>query len=349
MNHFADIRYSIAVLLEEESEDFTQFIYTIYEIFTEKGEPFEILIMANGTEGFLMNHVEDLHPISHSITFFTLNRKNPQSVCLNSAVKESNGDIIVICGSYQQLTKDSFISLLEAFDEETDIISPWRQERVDPSFNQLQSRVFNEFVRKIIGAKVHDLSCTVKLVRREVLEDVEIYGNMSRFLPILAARFGYKTKEIPCKHHQERGKTGFYSFSDYLTRVIDILNLYFNIRFFRKPLRFFGILGLSFAGSGFLLLLLVFLEKLITGYPIGNRPLLLMALLFFVIGIQTMGLGLLAEIVVFTQGRNLKEFRVSYIDSDQYSGPERRKNKYFKEHYRGDEKRKTNIKKCEFF
>lgn len=304
------MKYSVIVLLEESSKDFSQFIQTLYEIFSSKHEPFEILIMANGTEGFLKNELKNLKDCNDKLKAFTLNKKTPQSVCLKAGLKESKCEIIVVCGSYQQITSSSFTKLIDSMDDETDIISPWRQNRVDPSFNQFQSRVFNALVRKITKSSAHDLSCTVKVFRREILEETELYGNMYRFLPILAARKGYRHKEVKCEHYQERGKTGFYSLSEYFTRIIDILTLYFNTRFTRKPLRFFSTLGAIFLLIGFLIMFYVFVQKIFMGYPIGGRPVLLLAILFMVLGVQAASVGLLGEIIAFTHGRQRKEYTI---------------------------------------
>ena len=184
--------------------------------------------------------------------------------------------------------------------------------------------------RNITNSDHHDLSCTVKIVRREVFEETELYGNMYRFLPVLASRKGFKFKEVQCEHSQERGKTGVYGFFQYLERFIDIFTLYFNIRFTRKPLRFFGTIGLLFILSGVLIILYIVTQKAFFEFNTGNQPLLLLlGFLFLAFGVQLSGVGLLGEIIVFVQGRNLKEFNVSYILSPKYCGPERRKSKYY--------------------
>ena len=304
------IKYSVIVLLDERNEEFSQFIQTLYELFSSNQESFEILIMANGTEGFLKHELEKLQKCNSSLKAFTLNKKTSQVVCLMAGLKESSGEIIVVCGSYQQIASDSFLQLLNALDDETDIISPWRQHRVDPLFNQLQSKTFNVLVRKITKSDLHDLSCTVKIVRREVLEEIKIYGNMYRFLPIIASQKGFKYKEVKCKHHQERGKTGFYSLSEYFTRIIDIFTLYFNTRFTRKPLRLFMNIGLIFLFLGFLITSYVFTQKIFMGHPIGGRPVLLLATLFMVLGVQAASVGLLGEIIAFTHGRQKKEYTI---------------------------------------
>jgi hypothetical protein len=304
------MKYSIIVLLEEKSEDFSQFVRMLYETFSSRPDPFEIIIMANGTEGFLKIELEKLPQINHHIKAFSFNKKTTQAVCLKAAVKESRSEIIVACGSYQQIKKNSIIKLLDSLDEKTDIISPWRQDRVDPPFNQFQSNIFNFIVRKITGSDLHDLSCSVKIFRRRVLEDIELYGNMYRFLPIIANQKGFRNKEVKCEHAEERGRSGFYGFSEYLTRILDIFTLYFNTRFTRKPLRFFSTIGSMFILIGLIINLYILSQKIFLGNPIGDRHSLLIAVLFMVMGIQVASIGLLGEIIVFTHGRQKKEYSI---------------------------------------
>jgi len=304
------VKYSVIILLEEQHQDFAPFIQNLYDLFSSREDSFEILIMANGTEGFLKNELKSLQSCNDRLKAFALNKKTPQAVCLKAGFRESNGEIIVVCGSYQQITKNSFIQLLESLDDKTDIISPWRQHRIDPSFNQFQSRVFNSLVRWISKADLHDLSCTIKIFRRQVLKDTKIYGNMYPFLPIIAARKGFRNKEVKCEHYQERGKTGFYSLSEYITRIIDIFTLYFNTRFTRKPLRFFSALGAIFLVAGLLITAYVFAQRIFMGQLIGGRPILLLAILFMVLGVQAASVGLLGEIIAFTHGRQRKEYTI---------------------------------------
>ncbi len=133
---------------------------------------------------------------------------------------------------------------------------------------------------------------------------------MYRFLSIVAARKGFKSKEVKCEHYQERGRTGFYSLPAYVERIIDIFTLYFNTRFTRKPLRFFSGLGAVFLVIGLLITSYVFVQKIFMGLPIGDRPLLLLAILFMVLGVQAASVGLLGEIIAFTHGRSSKEYNI---------------------------------------
>ena len=311
------MKYSVIVLLEIEEmhKDSVRFIQNIHDVFSNEQEPFEILIICNGIGGFLRNELDELLIQNGGVRALEFSARTTQAACLEAGVKGSSGEIIVVCGSYQQIPNDSLIKLIDHLDDQTDIVTPWRQHRVDTPFNQFQSKLFNTVVRTISRANFHDLSCTVKVLRRKVLDEIKIYGNMYRFLPILAVQKGFRAKEVQCEHYQQLGigKSGFYSISHYFTIFIDILTLYFNTRFTRKPLRFFSSIGIVFLLMGGFITSYVFSQKFFMGYPLGDRPVLLLALFFVVLGVQAASVGLLGEIIAFTHGRQKKEYTIEKV------------------------------------
>lgn len=305
-----NVKHSIIVLLEEAEEGFYHFIKTLYNLYLNMNERFEIVIVANGTEGFLRKELRKLSDENDAIKALSFSRKTTQAVCLKAGLKETTGVIIMVCGSYQQITGESILKLLNELDDKTDIVSPYRQNRVDPSINQIQSRAFNWLANKASGTKINDLSCTVKIFRREVLENVKLYGNMYRFLPILAERKGYVNKEVKSDHYQERGKSGLYSGFEYLSRLVDILTIYFNIRFSWKPLRFFSAVGSVLVATGMLIVIYVFIQKIVFGIPLGERQELLLGLFFAVWGVQAASVGLLGEIITFIHSRVRHDYTI---------------------------------------
>lgn len=308
------IKYSVIFLLEEPHRDFPQFVKNMHAILSARDESFEMLIMANRTGRFLKNALEKLRNSKFSFKAYEFYVKTTQAACLLSGIRESRGEIIVVCGSYQQIADKSFKNLLDSLDDKTDIISPWRYHRVDSRFRQLRSYIFNVLVRMITKSDLHDLNCTVKVTRREVLEQIRLYGNMYRYLPILAVQKGFKTKEVRCDHYQEcGGKTGLSNLNEYLFRAVDMLTIYFNIRFIRKPLRFFSTIGMIFLLLGISLGGFIFIERFTMGVFVGNRPLLLLAIFLIVMGVQIAGVGLLGEIVAFTHGRNKKDYSIEKV------------------------------------
>ena len=309
----ARVQYSVIVLVEEASDGFAEFVDRLHTLFRQKGRAFEIIIVANGFEGFLRHEAQRRPQLFAPLKAIAFPKKIPQAVCLKAAFEESRGAVVVVCGSYQQIADASLMKCVETIGPDADIVSPRRTGRVDPFLNRIQSQVFNYLTRKMAGTGLNDMSCTVKVFRREVLGSVQLYGNMFRFLPILAAGRGFKVTEIPCEHVQERGKTGFYSLPEYGSRLIDILTLFFNIRFIRKPFRFFSLIGLFFSLAGFGVLAWVLIQKTFSDIPIGDRPELILGSIMIALGVQAASVGLLGEIVAFTHGRAKSEYTIDKI------------------------------------
>ena len=310
------MKYSIIVLIEQEEIHLgsRQFIQDLYDLFTQQQEPFELLIAVNGS-GFFSVELEQLLQVNRDIKAIQFEYKTTQALCLKSMVEESIGNILVVCGSYRQISNNYLLKMIKALDKETDVVTPWRQNRIDGKINKLESKLFNSIVRMLTGTYSHDLSCTVKIFRRKVAEEIDIYGNMYRFLPILAEKKGFACKEIKCDHLQKvgMGKGGFYTLPHYASILIDILTLYFNTRFSKKPLRFFSTIGMIFILAGILMIFFIFAEKFIFNYPIGSRPILLFSLLLVVLGVQAASVGLLGEIIAFIHGRHRQEYSIDKI------------------------------------
>jgi hypothetical protein len=309
------MKYSIIVLLELEEmhEGSIQFIQNLHELFSNRQDLFEIIVITNGVGEFLKDELMTFLAHHDTAKLLEFNKKTTHAVCLKAALKETIGEIVIVCGSYQQIASDSLIELIDNIDDEVDIVTPWRQHRVDSALNQFQSKLFNALVRKLTASNYHDTSCTVKVFRREVLEHVEIYGNMYRFLPILADQKGFKSKEIKCEHYQQHGKSTYYGLTHYINIFVDIFTLYFNTWFSRKPLRFFSTIGVILSFAGLFITSYVFIQKFFLGYSIGNRPMLLLAIFLMVLGIQAASTGLLGEIIAFAHGRQRKEYTIEKI------------------------------------
>ena len=307
------MKYSIVILLKFENDDLIEFVANVDSLFNEISGNYEIIIIRNGPGSFPEDKKNELVQVNPDLRMFQLPVKTTEALCLTVGFKECCGDIILVFGSYQQISTHSIKSMIEALDEETDIVTPWRRKRIDSKSNQFQSKVYNRLVRTIVKSDFNDLGCKVKLLRRRILDNIEIYGNMYSFLPILAIDKGYRVKEIICEHFQDHRETGIRGIKLYLNKIFGILTFYFNSRFNRKPLRFFSTVGVAFILIGGIIFSYVFLEKLIAGTLIGQRPELLLSLLFAVIGIQAASVGLLGEIIAFVHGRHRKEYNIDRV------------------------------------
>jgi hypothetical protein len=168
-------------------------------------------------------------------------------------------------------------------------------------------------IRQIIRMDFHDLNCYFRAIRREVLEDVAVYGDMYRYLPVIAYRQGYRVVEVKVRHLKEWGSTGIFGLGIYTRRFLDILAVMFLTKFTLKPLRFFGTIGGLFSLMGIAICAYMTIQKLWFERAISGRPLLLLGVLMIVLGVQVLGFGLVGEIIIFSQARNLKEYRVEHV------------------------------------
>jgi hypothetical protein len=307
------MKYSIVFLVEEENDEFIPFFTLICDLLSAKSAHFEVIVIANATGGFVKRCLSDLGEFSKPLMVITFHQKVSSSVGLNAAIKESCGELILTLSPYQELRSQDYSKLLDAMSLEVDIVVPFRKIRHDPLLHKLHSRLLNFALKLVVGVDIHDTGCNAKLIRRDVLEGIELYGNMVRYLPALATQKGYKIREVGCEQKKKTRKIKFYSFRLYLDRMVEIVNIFFSANFSKKPLRFFSLVGSWFSFAGLAALLFVGFQKLFLSLPIGNRPLLMVAVVSIVLGAQFASFGLLGEIISFVHGRSRKEYVIEKI------------------------------------
>lgn len=307
------MKYSVVFLVEEEDEAFANFFDVIYRLFEGRHYEFEVVVVANGTENFVKGQLNSVRGGIRGVKLIAFPKKVPQSVCLISALNQCTGGLIVSLGPFQELSFPSYERLIHAMTDEVDVVVPYRRVRKDALLNRVHSRALNRAVRWVLGVNVHDIGCHAKVYRREVLEALELYGNMYRYFPALAVQKGFHVKEIECDQLEKEWKTEFYNLRLYLDRSIEILNLFFSTKFSKKPLRFFNLVGAGFILLGVLALLYVGFERIALDVPIGARPLLIIGMIGLVGGAQLASFGLLGEIISFVHGRSRREYTIEKI------------------------------------
>ena len=179
----------------------------------------------------------------------------------------------------------------------------------DSIANRWRRRAFNGLVRFLIGGELRDLSSGVRAARTEVLRALPIYGDFLRFLPAFAQREGYRVDEVSIPQHAVDLRNRHHAPGTYVRRFFDLLAVFFLVRFREKPLRFFGLIGGSLTLAGLLMLVVLVVQR-IGGTPIGDRPVLVLGVLLFVLGVQGVALGLLGEIIVFASARRSAPYRL---------------------------------------
>lgn len=278
------------------------------------GRSWELFLVFDGVGGkALADAGEIAAQFGGRVRILALQQPFGDSVCLTAAFEESRGRVIVTSPQYLQVDPHELGGLLRKIDEGADFVTSWRTPRIDPLLNRLQSNAFNWLMRRSVDMQFHDLNCTLRAMRREVLETLVIYGDMYRFLPVIAHRQGFRVVEVQVRHIQEWGGAGFFGIGVYVRRALDVLGMVFLSKFTLKPLRFFGVIGGLFLLLGLVLSGSVAVSWMLYGGGLWNRPVFQLGMLLFVLGVQVIGVGLVGEIIIFTQARNLREYRIERI------------------------------------
>lgn len=168
-------------------------------------------------------------------------------------------------------------------------------------------------IGSVTGQRFNDLGCGARAMRRRVLEEITLYGDQHRFLPVLANRQGFRVVEVDLRQSSSDRYAGGYPFRDYVRRMLDIFTVFFLVRFTKKPLRFFGMVGASTFAIGALLVTWLAIDRLVFGHPLADRPALLLSSLLAVLGMQLFALGLLGELIIFTHARDIKDYQIDEV------------------------------------
>lgn len=236
-----------------------------------------------------------------------------EAAALTTGFDRARADRVVTLASYFQVEPSGLAAAFQALDEGTDLVVGRRHPRIDSRFNRAQSRLFHSLISRLTGTRFHDISCGFKVMRRRVARELRLYGGLHRFIPLLALQRGFSVVEMAVPQRQEDRATRYYGTPTYLGRLLDILNIFFLTKFTRTPLRFFGLLGAGLFGLGFLVDLVVVIERVFFATGLSDRALLLLGVLLMVLGVQTLSLGLVGEIIIFTHARNVRDYKVAEV------------------------------------
>jgi hypothetical protein len=244
-----------------------------------------------------------------------------ESTALQYAFEQSRGRYIVTVPDHFQVDPAVVETLLERLDDGHDVALAYRDPPGGSRLARLQVATFNALVRRVTRARFHDLTCGVRAMTAKAARRLDLYGDHHRFIPVLASRLGLSIAEVPGAFRDEDRTARLRSPGIYARRALDILNIYFLTRFTRKPLRFFGLVGLTVGGIGAVICTLLAIERLFFGEALADRPLLLLGVLLIVLGVQVTSIGMVGEIVIYLAARrDSPEFRDETPDAGSRAG-----------------------------
>jgi glycosyltransferase involved in cell wall biosynthesis len=254
-----------------------------------------------------LSKVAERYPEARILRF---QRRVGEATALAIGAQWARGDTIVTLDPYLHIPLAELPKLFAPLRDGADLVSAWRFPRTETGLGRLASEWFNAAARRLTKVPVHDLNCRMRVMRREVLQDLPLYGDLHRFLPIFAARRGWRWQEVQVPQQPGKREIGAFDATSYMDRLLDLLTLAFLTRFVKRPLHFFGLVGLTSFAVGAAIALVLLYQRLVLGLGVGHRPLLLLAVLLIVMGIQIGSIGLLGEVMIFTHARDVTDYVV---------------------------------------
>jgi glycosyltransferase involved in cell wall biosynthesis len=307
---------SIVVPLYNEEANLALLVEQLQASLSPLGRSFEIVLVDDGSRDGSPAVLAELSGAVPELVAVLLRRNYGQTAAMAAGFDASSGAVIVTLDGDLQNDPADIPLLLEQIDQGYDLVSGWRHQRQDAAVSRLlPSRLANRLIARVTGVRLHDYGCSLKAYRREVVDDLNLYGELHRFLPALAFIEGARISEVKVRHHPRRHGRSNYGIDRTLRVLMDLLTVWFMKRFLTRPMHVFGLGGLVAMTAGLVMGLWLVGEKLLLGADIGDRPLLLATVLSLLAGVQLFCFGLLAELQMRTyhesQGRPIYRVRTT--------------------------------------
>jgi glycosyltransferase involved in cell wall biosynthesis len=287
---------SVVIPVHNEERSVALLLDEIGSALEPLGQPWEAVFVDDGSEDGTFAALTRLHAAAGNVRVVRLRRNFGKAAALQAGFEAAAGDVVVTIDGDLQDDPAEIPRLLAKLDEGFDLVSGWKARRRDPLSRRVPSRIFNVVTGRLSGLRLHDLNCGLKAYRAEVVRGLRIYGELHRFLPVLAHYRGFRVAELPVNHRPREHGRSRYGMERYLRGFLDLLTVTFMGRYRHRPLHLFGGFGLLLGGAGTLVLLYLTAVKL-SGEAIGHRPLLTLGVLLVVVGMQFLSLGLISELI----------------------------------------------------
>jgi glycosyltransferase involved in cell wall biosynthesis len=290
---------SVVIPAKDEEESLPLIVASIIAASAASGQTLrDIVLVDDGSSDKTWDVMSKLAADSELVQAIRLRRNFGKATALMVGIGACSGDVIITMDADLQDDPDEIARFVDTLDLGYDMVSGWKKERHDPLNKTLPSRFFNKVTAAISGVALNDFNCGFKAYRREIFDSIQLYGELHRYVPVLANALGYRIAEIPVRHHARRFGTSKYGVARYLRGFLDLLTVVLITRFAYRPGHLFGGIGSVLAASGAAALGYLIGLKLLTGASIGNRPLLLLGVLAVIVGVQLILFGMLAELII---------------------------------------------------
>lgn len=304
---------SVVIPVYDERDSLEQLAAELLPVMRGLPTPFEVIFIDDGSRDGSDVVLAGLAALHDEIRVIKMRSNFGKGPALTAGFTEARGDIVITLDADLQDDPAEIPRMLAALDEGADLVSGWKKERHDPFNKRIPSKFFNAMARKASGLELHDLNCGFKAYRANVVHSLAIPGEMYRFIPAIAASEGFRVVEIPVNHRARQHGRSKYGFERYLRGLLDLVTISIVGRYRHRPMHLFGGAGLLLFAIGVVIGIYLTIIKIL-GEAIGGRPLLILAVLLIVVGIQLFTIGLVSELIQRGRLRSEEDEAASRIE-----------------------------------
>jgi glycosyltransferase involved in cell wall biosynthesis len=312
----ARVAISVVIPVYNEEQSLQPLYASLTAALEQLGKSYEVLFVDDGSRDGSFKVIEALHQQDPRVRAIRLRRNFGKTPALVAGFSHVRGEIVFTMDADLQDDPAEIPQFLAKLDEGYDLVSGWKYPRHDPPTKTVPSFFFNRMVSVTTGVKLHDINCGFKAYRREVIEDVKLYGELHRFIPVLAHQRGFRVSEIKVHHHKRKYGKSKFGARRFLRGFLDLLMVLFLMQYLRTPLRLFGTFGILSMLVGIAVDLYVVLDRFLpfgSQEPIHNRPLLFVGILFIIFGVSFILTGLQSEMIRHFAYRPEEEYSVRQV------------------------------------
>jgi len=301
---------SIIIPVYNEEDNIIALYKKIIDDLSPLDRTYEIIFVDDGSTDNTYKKLKEIEADITTIKIIKFRRNFGKAIALNTAFRKVRGEIIVTMDGDLQDDSAEIINFIKKIEEGYDLVSGWKHPRNDPITKTAPSKIFNRMTCWLTGVNLHDFNCGFKAYKREVTNNLNLYGELHRYTPVLANFYGFKIAEITVKHHPRRYGKSKYGMKRLMNGFLDLMTVKFLTSYVSRPLHIFGLPGILAVVAGFVIGLYLIFLKMYEGVALSERPLLLLSILLILLGIQFFSIGLLGEMITYkiTREEDLNHF-----------------------------------------
>jgi len=292
------IDLSVVVPIYNERESIGKLYEKLEKILPGLNLKYEVLLIDDGSMDDTYSQLLKIHRKNKLFKIIRFRKNFGQTAAMNAGFDYANGKVIITLDADLQNDPRDIPVLLRKLNEGYDIVSGWRKNRKDKAIRRFPSTVANKIISKLTGVHLHDYGCTLKAYRKEVIDNINLYGEMHRYIPAIASWMGVRVAEVPVIHHGRKYGKSKYGISRTMKVILDIITVKFLLSYSQSPIQVFGLLGLFSAAAGVFITAYLIVMRIFFNQSLSDRPLFILSIFMVFIGVQLITMGLLAEVLM---------------------------------------------------